>query len=166
MIPLNNHKLKIIQAIIDSYDDIKDLTEEGGKTKIAFVKKLDKGYAVVVELSKENDKIMLHKTFFYKDASGKRIPFKNKPSILEKWSADGSTTISPVANGQPADTENISALDHASDGKDNAISENVKGNDKNNLSTTLIPLNNHKLKIQVHRLAPPMQVYRHQHPED
>ena len=50
-----------IQSILDEYDDIKDLSE-GNKTKVAFVKKLDKGYAVVVELSKENDKIMLHKT--------------------------------------------------------------------------------------------------------
>ena len=102
-----------IQKILDSYDDIKDLSD-GGRLKIAFIKKLDKGYAVVVELSKENDKIMLHKTFFYKDSAGKRIPFKNKPSIKEKWSVDGSTTISPVEEQQPAGTENISALDHFS----------------------------------------------------
>ena len=105
-----------IQSILDEYDDIKDLSE-GDKTKVAFVKKLDKGYAVVVELSKENDKIMLHKTFFYKDSAGKRTPFKNKPSIKEKWSVDGSTTISPIENQQPADTENISALDQSSASK-------------------------------------------------
>lgn len=60
---------------------------------------------------------MLHKTFFYKDSTGKRIPFKNKPSIKEKWSVDGSTTISPVESQQPADTDNISALDQSSAGK-------------------------------------------------
>lgn len=101
-----------IQTILDNYDDIKDLSD-GGNLKIAFVKKLDKGYAVVVELSKKNNKIILHKTFFYRDATGKRVPYKNKPSILEKWSVDGGTTISP-ANQQPADTENISALDLSS----------------------------------------------------
>ena len=41
------------------------------------------------------------------------MPFRNNPSILEKWSVDGSTTISP-AKQQPADTENISALDQSS----------------------------------------------------
>jgi len=111
-----------IQEILDSYDDIKDLSD-GGNLRIAFVKKLDKGYAVVAELSKENDKIVLHKTFFYRDAAGKRIPYKNKPSILEKWSVDGSTTISPVESQQPADTENISALDQSSEGKDTNESE-------------------------------------------
>ena len=105
-----------IQAILDGYDDIKDLSD-GGNMKIAFVKKLDKGYAVVVELSKENDKIVLHKTFFYRDGAGKRVPYKNKPSILEKWSEDGSTSISPADAQQPADTDNISALDHSSDSK-------------------------------------------------
>ena len=99
---------------------------DGGKLKIAFVKKLDKGYAVVAELSKENDKILLHKTFFYRDAAGKRVPYKNKPSILEKWSVDGSTTISP-AKKQPADTENISALDQSSAGKGSDISSTVQG---------------------------------------
>ena len=105
-----------IQTILDSYDDIKDLSEDGN-LKLAFVKKLDKGYAVVVELSKENGKIILHKTFFYRDAQGKRIPYKNKPSILKKWSEDGSTSISPTENQQPADTDNISALDQSSEGK-------------------------------------------------
>lgn len=101
-----------IQTILDNYDDIKDLSDDG-KLKIAFVKKLDKCYAVVAELSKENDKIVLHKTFFYRDAAGKRVPYKNKPSILERWSVDGSTTISPAEVQQPADTENISALDQS-----------------------------------------------------
>ena len=124
-----------IQTILDSYDDIKDLSEDGN-LKIAFVKKLDKGYAVVVELSKENDKIMLHKTFFYKDAAGKRIPFKNKPSIKEKWSVDGSTTISPaVSRQQPADTENISALDQSSEGK----GTNNFSNNQENLGKTSSP---------------------------
>lgn len=48
---------------------------------------------------------------------GKRVPYKNKPSILKKWSEDGSTSISPAKSKQPADTENISALDHSSAGK-------------------------------------------------
>ena len=96
--------------------------------KIAFVKKLDKGYAVVVELSKENDKIVLHKTFFYRDGAGKRVPYKNKPSILEKWSEDGSTSISPADAQQPADTDNISALDHSSDSKGKDISDSVQEN--------------------------------------
>ena len=126
-----------IQTILDSYDDIKDLSD-GGVLKIAFVKKLDKGYAVVAELSKENNKIVLHKTFFYRDAAGKRVPYRNKPSILERWSEDGSTPISPADAQQPADTDNISALDQSSDGKDNKFSKAVQGNlpefDKENLS--------------------------------
>lgn len=114
-----------IQTILDSYDDIKDLSDDG-KLKIAFVKKLDKGFAVVAELSKENDKIVLHKTFFYRDVAGRRVPYKNKPSILKRWSVDGSTTISPAEVQQPADTENISALDQSiSDGKE---SENPSTN--------------------------------------
>ncbi|MDY5258814.1 MAG: hypothetical protein SPH30_07205 [Prevotella sp.] len=99
-----------IQSILDNYDDIKDLSD-GRQLKLAFVKKIGKSYAVVVELSKEDGKIVLHKSFFYRDKTGKRIPYKNKPSIFEKWSGDGSTTISP-AKKQPADTDNISALDH------------------------------------------------------
>ena len=97
--------------------------------KIAFVKKLNKGYAVVVELSKENDKIVLHKTFFYRDGAGKRVPYKkNKPSVLKKWSEDGSTSISPADAQQPADTDNISALDQSSDGKGKDISDSVQEN--------------------------------------
>lgn len=116
-----------IQTILDNYDDIKDLSD-GDNIKIAFVKKLDKGYAVVAELSKENDKIILHKTFFYRDAAGRRVPYKNKPSILKKWSVDGSTTISPANEKQPADTENISALDHSSEGKGTNNSANNQEN--------------------------------------
>ena len=37
-----------------------------------------------------------------------------KTSIKDKWSEDGSTSISPIENQQPADTDNISALDHLS----------------------------------------------------
>ena len=99
-----------ILSILDNYDDIKDLSD-GGQLKLAFIKKIGKSYAVVVELSKEDGKILLHKSFFYRDKTGKRIPYKNKPSIFEKWSVDGSTTISP-AEKQPADTDNISVLDH------------------------------------------------------
>ena len=97
------------------------------RKNIAFVKKLKRGYAVVVELSKEDNKIMLHKTFFYKDSEGKRTPYKNKPSIKGKWSEDGSTSISPADNQHLADTENISALDHISDGKDNTNISNTQG---------------------------------------
>lgn len=118
-----------IQAILDGYDDIKDLSD-GGNMKIAFVKKLDKGYAVVVELSKENDKIVLHKTFFYRDGAGKRVPYKNKPSILEKWSEDGSTSISPADAQQPADTDNISALDQSSESKDTNNTDTKQENEE------------------------------------
>ena len=47
------------------------------------------------------------------------------PAILERWSVDGSTTISPAEVQQPADTENISALDQSvsvSKGKVNSSS--------------------------------------------
>ena len=118
-----------IQTILDNFDDIKDLSDNKG-FKIAFVKKLDRGYAVVVELSKENEKIILHKTFFYKDGTGKRIPYKNKPSILEKWSEDGSTSISPAEHQQPADTENISALDQLSESKDTQSSNTLQENEE------------------------------------
>ena len=111
---------------MDSYDDIKDLSERDN-TKFAFIKKLDKGYAVVVELSKENDKIILHKTFSIEIREVKESLYKNKPSILKKWSVDGSTTISPVGKQQPADIENISALDH-SKGKGTTESSNEQGN--------------------------------------
>lgn len=70
---------------------------------------------------------MFHKTFFYKDAKGKRVPFKNKPSFIKQSSVDGSTTISPVDNQQPADTENISALDDVT-GKVTDNSGTAKGN--------------------------------------
>ena len=65
-----------IQSILDNYDDIKDLSD-GGQLKLAFSKKIGKSYAVVVELSKEDGKILLHKSFFYRDKTGKRTPYKN-----------------------------------------------------------------------------------------
>ena len=40
----------------------------------------------------------------------------------ERWSVDGSTTISPVETQQPADTGNISALDQSYEGKGTEIS--------------------------------------------
>ena len=54
----------------------------------------------------------------------KRNPFvwgaknRNARQRLEKWSEDGSTSISPADAQQPADTDNISALDQSSDHKD------------------------------------------------
>ena len=104
-----------IQEVVDSYDDIKDLSTPKTK-KIAFVKMLDKGFAVVTELSEKDGKIMLHKTFFYKDGQGKRVPYKNKPSLLKKSSVGGSTTISPTETAAGRH-RNISALD-ASESKD------------------------------------------------
>ena len=66
---------------------------------------------------------------------------KNKPSVKEKWSEDGSTSISPVENQQPADTENISALGHSSEIKDNTNNSNSQENsektsDKNSPART------------------------------
>lgn len=124
-----------IQSIISDSDDIKDLSTDKIK-KVAFIKKLDKGYAVVVEISEENGKVLLHKTFFYKDSNSNRIPYKNKPSLLKESPADGSTTISPEDNNQqPADTENISALDASSASEDrNSVSnsqENAEKSDEN-----------------------------------
>ena len=69
---------------------------------------------------------MLHKTFFYKDGKCKRILYKSKPRIKEERSGDGSTPISPVENQQPADTENVSALDHSSNDKDNTNPSNLQ----------------------------------------
>jgi hypothetical protein len=63
------------------------------------------------------DSIILYKTFFYRDVRGKRLPYKGKKSIMEKWPVDGSATISPIDLQQPADTENFSALDHFSSNK-------------------------------------------------
>ncbi len=105
-----------IQEVVDSYDDIKDLSTPSSK-KIAFVKMLDKGFAVVTELAEKDGKIMLHKTFFYRGAEGKREPYKNRPSLLKKASVDGSTTISP-ANEAAGRHRKISALDALSDSKD------------------------------------------------
>lgn len=62
-----------------------------------------------------------------KNSEGKRIPYKNKPSIKGKWSEDGSTSISPADNQHLADTENFSALDHISIGKDNTNISNTQG---------------------------------------
>ena len=102
-----------IQTVLNEFDDIKDLSNsKEGINKIAVVKKLDKGYAVVIELSKENDKIVLHKTFFYKDGKGKRLPFENKRSLLNELSVDGSTTINPT-NDSSRQTPNISTLDNS-----------------------------------------------------
>ena len=39
---------------------------------------------------------------------------KTKQEKLKKWSEDGSTSISPAEYQQPADTDNISALDQTS----------------------------------------------------
>ena len=58
-----------IQEVIEDYDDIKDLSSDK-QQKIAFIKKMNKGYAVVAEVSKKEDKLLLHKTFFYKDSKG------------------------------------------------------------------------------------------------
>lgn len=112
---LDVNEYKFIQSILDSYDDIKDLSDNK-KTKYAFIKKYGKSYAVIVEFSIK-DSIILYKTFFYRDVRGKRLPYKGKKSIMEKWPVDGSTTISPIDLQQPADTENFSALDHFSSNK-------------------------------------------------
>ena len=110
-----------IQKTLDEYDDIKDLSSNGVK-KLAFIKMMEKGYAVVTELSEKDGKIMLHKTFFYKDVNGKRVPYKNKPSLFDKTSVDGSTTISPAEKTTAGRHRNISALDVSADkGTDKSV---------------------------------------------
>ena len=47
--------------------------------------------------------------------------------MKDKWSEDGSTSISPTENQQPADTENISALDQSSASKGTDKSANNQG---------------------------------------
>lgn len=106
---LNLEDYANIQTIVSDYDDIKDLSS-GGVKKIAFIKKLDKGFAVVAEVSEQNGKVLLHKTFFYRDSNSNRVPYKNKPSLLRKTSVDGSTTISPTVSSS-RQTPNLSALD-------------------------------------------------------
>ena len=112
-----------IQKTLDEYDDIKDLSSNGVK-KLAFIKMMEKGYAVVTELSEKDGKIMLHKTFFYKDVNGKRVPYKNKPSLFDKTSVDGSTTISPAEKTTAGRHRNISALDVSADkGTDKSVTQ-------------------------------------------
>lgn len=113
---LDVNEYRYIQEILETYDDIKNLSDDNS-IKFAFIKSMRKGYAVVVQFSTENNGIILYKTFFYRDSKGNRLPYSKKKSIMEKRSVDGSTTISPVDEQQPADTENISALDHFSSNK-------------------------------------------------
>lgn len=113
-----------IQTVLDEYDDIKDLSNDKVK-KIAFIKMLDKGYAVVTELSESNGRIFLHKTFFYKDSQGKRVPYRNKESLLKKAPVDGSTTISPAMDAAGRHRE-ISALDATSENKDTTSDSEIQ----------------------------------------
>lgn len=53
--------------------------------------------------------------------------------MKDKWSEDGCTSISPTGNQQPADTDNISALDHLSvccKVTDNSANYQVAANEK------------------------------------
>lgn len=92
--------------------------------------KIKKGNTLQTAASQPHGGISLYRDILanvlLSDGKDKRVPYKNKPSILERWSVDGSTTISPAEVQQPADTENISALDQSiSDGKE---SENPSTN--------------------------------------
>ncbi len=80
---INVNEYKFIQEILETYDDIKDVSDDNN-IKYAFVKRIHKSYAVVVQFSKENNGIILYKTFFYRDSTGKRIPYEKKKSIMEK----------------------------------------------------------------------------------
>ncbi|MDY2622932.1 MAG: LPD1 domain-containing protein [Alloprevotella sp.] len=96
--------------------------------------KIKKGNTLQTAASQPHGGISLYRDILanvlLSDGKDKRVPYKNKPSILERWSVDGSTTISPAEVQQPADTENISALDQSiSNGKgsDNPSTNQAKG---------------------------------------
>ena len=64
---------------------------DSGLNPHSFGKGTNNSVTTIDNSEKVSDKGTLHKTFFYKDSKGKRIPYKNKPSILK----NGLWTVVP-----------------------------------------------------------------------
>lgn len=62
--------------------------------------KIKKGNTLQTAASQPHGGISLYRDILanvlLSDGKDKRVPYKNKPSIQERWSVDGSTTISPA----------------------------------------------------------------------
>ena len=62
--------------------------------------KIKKGNTLQTAASQPHGGISLYRDILanvlLSDGKDKRVPYKNKPSLLERWSVDGSTTISPA----------------------------------------------------------------------
>ena len=80
-----------IQQILNNPDSRKTTSQNS----IAYVKKFGKGYAVVLQLEQEEGKIILHKSFFYRDDG--KMPYRNMPDAEKKKSSEGGrSSISPA----------------------------------------------------------------------
>lgn len=85
---------------VEEYDLLQDVLSNPDAIKhvgnsIAFTKMHKKGFAVLVQLSNERGKIILHKSMFWRD---KGMPYKNKQDVEVKPLVGGRFTISPNDN--------------------------------------------------------------------
>lgn len=86
-------KYNLIQDVLSDPDDYKEIIRNG-KRSVAFVKKIDRYNAVVVEVEKTPDgRIIWHKSFF----DQKKEPYANYPSIRPKDLSSGGG-VSPISH--------------------------------------------------------------------
>ena len=92
-------KYNLIQDVLSAPDDYKEIVREG-KRSVAFIKKIDRYNAVVVEVEKTPDgKIIWHKSFF----DQKKEPYAKYPSIRPKDLSSGGG-VSPISRSDESTT--------------------------------------------------------------
>ena len=92
---INKEKYLLIQEVLDNPDEIKKIVRE--KASIAFVKKIDRYNAVVVQLEKSTEgKIIWHKSFF--DQNKKPYASEKYKSIRLVSSEGGDSSIIHAEN--------------------------------------------------------------------
>ncbi len=136
-------KYDLIQDVLSDPDDYKEIIRNG-KRSVAFVKKIDRYNAVVVEVEKTPDgRIIWHKSFF----DQKKEPYANYPSIRPKDLSSGGG-VSPISHSDDS-TLNVdksvpgSSLptpdDIISEGKVKEIIPNIQRKEQKNVIVSLKP---------------------------
>lgn len=140
---ISAEKYNLIQDVLSDPDDYKEIIRNG-KRSVAFVKKIDRYNAVVVEVEKTPDgRIIWHKSFF----DQKKEPYANYPSIRPKDLSSGGG-VSPISHSDDS-TLNVdksvpgSSLptpdDIISEGKVKEIIPNIQRKEQKNVIVSLKP---------------------------
>ncbi|MCR5362450.1 MAG: hypothetical protein K6E73_10660 [Bacteroidales bacterium] len=119
---ISPEKYRNIQKVLDAPDEVKAITDNGNHS-IAFIKRIDRFNAVVIEVEKTDDgRIVWHKSFY----DQKKKPYANKGTQLYDASSGGG--VSPIIQAENSTHDgSLSVLDDGAKIAENSHDSNLSG---------------------------------------